>query len=104
MLPATAEDGGGINRNDNIITFINSLTKRAQWVAAQEANLTVKRFAEIFMDRHFGLHSLPATIVLDRHPRFTSDFYQDFTTIRHTRPKMSTALHTQTDGLAAMAN
>jgi hypothetical protein len=83
-LPATANNGGGIAGNFTIITFINSLTMRAHWEAAWEADLTVERFAEIFIDGYFRLHGLPAAIVSDRDPSFTSDFWQHRTTIWQT--------------------
>jgi hypothetical protein len=41
-LLATVDDGSGIAGNDTIITFINSLTKWAHWVAAQESNITAE--------------------------------------------------------------
>jgi hypothetical protein len=65
-LPATVDDGSGRAGNDTIITFIDSLTKQAHWVAAQKASLTGERFPKIFMDRYFCLHGLPAAIVSDR--------------------------------------
>ena len=45
--------------NDTIITFIDALTKRAHWVAANVKGLAAKRFAAIFIEAYFRLHGLP---------------------------------------------
>jgi hypothetical protein len=55
-LQATVDNRSGIARNDTIINFIDSLTNRAHSDVAQEADLTVERFAEITMDGYFHLH------------------------------------------------
>jgi hypothetical protein len=92
------------NGNDTIITFIDSLTKRAHWVATSEKELTAERFAEIFIDFYFRLHGMPSAIVSDRDARFTSRFWQHLTTLWGTRTRMSTAFHPQSDGQAEKAN
>jgi hypothetical protein len=57
-VPATVDDGSGSGRagNNMIITFIDLLTKLAQWVSVRKADLTADRFAEILMDMYFYLH------------------------------------------------
>ena len=90
--------------NDTIITFIDGLTKRCHWVATKEKDLSAERFAEIFISSYFRLHGLPESIVSDRDPRFTSDFWQHLTTLWQTKLRMSTAFHPQADGLAEKAN
>jgi hypothetical protein len=60
---ATVDDGQGRAGIDTIITFINTQTKQAHRVAAQEASLTAEQFAEFFMECYFRLHGLPAAIV-----------------------------------------
>ena len=90
--------------NDTVITFINVLTMRAHWVAANENGLTAERFATIFFEGYFRLHGLPNVIVSDRDPRFTGGFWQHLTKLWGTRTAMSTAFHPQSDGQAEKAN
>jgi hypothetical protein len=92
------------NGNDTIITFIDTLTKRAHWVATSEKELTAEKFAEIFIDFYFRLHGMPSAIVWDRDARFTSRFWQHLTTLWGTRTRMSTAFHPQSDGQVEKAN
>ena len=50
------------------------------------------------MDEIVRLHGVPASIVSDGDPRFTSYFWQAFQKALGTRMNMSTAYHPQTDG------
>ena len=100
-VPGELPTHGG---NDTVITFIDALTKRAHWVAANEKGLTAERFATIFIKAYFRLHGLPDVIVSDRDPQFTGGFWQHLTKLWGIRTAMSTAFHPQTDGQAEKAN
>jgi len=89
--------------NDTIVTVIDSLTKRAHWFAVKET-ISAEDFAGIFVDFHMRLHGLPKSIISDRDPRFTSDFWKHLMSIWQTKLRMSTAYHPQTDGQAEKAN
>ena len=46
----------------------------------------------------FKLHGMPATIMSDRDPVFTSHFWQELMGLQGVQLAMSTAYHPQTDG------
>ena len=52
----------------------------------------------VYIDEIVRLHGVPASIVSDRDPRFTSYFWQAFQKALGMRVNMSTAYHHQTDG------
>ena len=89
--------------NDTIITFIDALTKRAQWVATSEKNLTAQRSASIFLDSYIRQHGRPDAIVSDRDRSLTGSFWQHLNKLWRTRTKMLTAFHLQTGGQVDMA-
>ncbi|KAL9459691.1 hypothetical protein AB3S75_002985 [Citrus x aurantiifolia] len=56
------------------------------------------------MDNVFKLHGLPKTIISDRDPIFTSNFWQRLFNIYDTKLLMSSAYHPQTDGQTEVVN
>ena len=58
----------------------------------------------MFIDNIFRLHGLPRTIVSDRDPRFTSDFWKALFEILNVKLKPSTAYHPETDGQTERVN
>lgn len=63
-----------------------------------------KEFASIFIREVFAKHGLPANIVSDRDPRFTSQFLTELCSQLDVRQNLSTAFHPQTDGQTERAN
>ena len=90
--------------NDTIITFIDVLTKRAPWAAADEKGLTTERFAARFIEAYFRLQGFSDASSSDRDPRFTGGFWQHLTKMWGTRTAMSSAFQPQTDGQAEQVN
>jgi hypothetical protein len=60
--------------------------------------------AQIFMDQVFKLHGMPHSIVSDRDPTFTSNFWQELFKIQGTELHLSIAYHTQIDGQTEVVN
>ena len=52
----------------------------------------------------FKLHGMPATIVSDREPVFTSHFWQELMRLQGVQLAMSTTYHPQTDGQTEVVN
>jgi hypothetical protein len=60
--------------------------------------------AQIFMDRVFKLHNMLHSVVSNRNPTFTSNFWQALFKLQGTQLHLSTAYHPQTDGQTEVVN
>eukprot|EP00253_Pinus_taeda_P011014 PITA_11014 len=60
--------------------------------------------AQAFMDQIFKLHGMPTSIVSDRNPIFTNNFWQELFRIQGTQLKLSTSYHPQPDGQTKAVN
>ena len=89
--------------NDTFVLFICRLTKLIHVVPTTKT-ITSEGLARIFYDHIYRLHGWPSSIVSDRDPRFTADFWNALTKFTGTTLNMSTADHPQTDGQAENAN
>eukprot|EP00253_Pinus_taeda_P026833 PITA_26833 len=56
------------------------------------------------MDQILKLHGMPTSIVSDRDPIFTSNFWQELFRLQRTQLKLSTSYHPQTDGQGEAVN
>jgi hypothetical protein len=65
-------------------------------VACKE-KVSVKEFAELYVDHVFRLHGLSREFIADCVPRFTSAFWQEVTVLLGTRTVMSSSFPPQTD-------
>jgi hypothetical protein len=89
--------------NDRICVFVDKLTKLVHFVACKE-EVSVKEFAELYVDHVFRLHGLSREFITDRDPRFTSAFWQEVTVLLGSRTVMSSSFHPQTDGQTERVN
>jgi hypothetical protein len=89
--------------NDAIVVFVDKLTKMVHYVATT-TTVTAPKLATLFMREVVRLHGVPESILSDRDPRFTANFWKSFWTQLGTTLKMSTAYHPQTDGQTERAN
>lgn len=89
--------------NDAIVVFVDKLTKMVHYVATT-TNVTAPQLATLFMREVVRLHGVPESILSDRDPRFTANFWKAFWTQLGTTLTMSTAYHPQTDGQTERAN
>jgi hypothetical protein len=89
--------------HDAFWVFICRLTKLLHVAPCSKA-ISATATARLFFDNVYRLHGWPQEIVSDRDPRFTSDLWQELTTLTGTKLNMSTANHPQTDGQAENSN
>jgi hypothetical protein len=59
-----------------LMVVVDCLSKYAHFCALQHP-FTTSIVAQIFMDHIFKLHGIPHSIVSDRDPNFTSNFWQE---------------------------
>ena len=83
--------------NDSILVFVDRLTKTIR-IEPVTIEITAVDTAHIFIREIFKHYGMPTSIVSDRDPRFTSNFWKAFFKELGTSLKMSTAFHPQTDG------
>eukprot|EP00253_Pinus_taeda_P027776 PITA_27776 len=80
-----------------IMVVVDKLSKYAHFCALPHP-FTPTLVAQSFMDQIFKLHGMPTSIVSDRDPVFTSNFWQELFRIQGTQLKLNTSYHLQTDG------
>jgi Chromo (CHRromatin Organisation MOdifier) domain len=83
--------------NNMILVIVDRLTKMAHFIPTKHS-ITARGTAELFVQHVFVRHGLPDSIVSDRDPRFTANFWNALARILQVTLKMSTAEHPQTDG------
>jgi hypothetical protein len=66
-----------------IMVVVDRLSKYAHFCALQHP-FTASTVAQIFMDQVFKLHGMPHSIVSDRDPTFTNNFWQELFKIQGT--------------------
>jgi transposase InsO family protein len=86
-----------------IFVVVDRLTKYAHFIALSHpySALTV---AQAFLDNVYKLHGLPSSIISDRDPVFTSNFWKQLTSLLGITLNLSTAYHPQTDGQTERVN
>jgi hypothetical protein len=97
-------DGLPTSRQFNcLLVIVDKLTKYAHFVSLKHP-YTASKVAELFADNVYRLHSLPQSLVSDRDPVFTSQFWQSVFRATGTQLKMSTSNHPETDGQTERVN
>jgi hypothetical protein len=86
------------SRNKSVImVVVDRLSKYAHFCALQHP-FTASMVAQISMDQVFKLHGMSHSIVYDRDPTFTSNFWQELFKLQGTQLHLSTTYHPQNDG------
>ena len=84
---------------NKIQIYVDRLSREVVLVPGHNTDSAVTT-ARRYRDRVFPFKGLPESIVSDRDPLFTSEFWGSMSDIFNTRLKMSSAHHPQTDGLS----
>ena len=80
---------------DIIWVIVDRLTKFAHFLPIQE-NYPLEKIAQLYIQEIVKWQTIPSTIILDRDPRFTSQFWGAFQKAFGTRLCLSTTYHPQT--------
>ena len=84
-------------KHDAVWVIVDRLTKSAHFLALW-MTFSLERFCRLYIREIVRLHGIPVSIVSDRDPRFTKNFWKSFQKVMGTRLTMSTTFHPQTDG------
>ena len=82
---------------------MDRLTKSAHFIPVKSTR-SASSLAEIYMREIVRLHGVPVSIVCDRDPIFTGQFWKAFQESLGTHLNLSTAYHPQTDGQMKRVN
>ncbi|GJZ88120.1 putative reverse transcriptase domain-containing protein [Tanacetum coccineum] len=82
---------------DTIWVIVDRLTKSAIFVPMRETD-PLEKLARMYLKEVVTRHGIPVSIICDRDPRFTSNFWKSLQKALGTNLDMSTAYHPQTDG------
>ena len=85
------------------LVVVDRLTKFVHFVPLSHP-YTVAKVANLYLQHVLKLHGMPATIVSDRDPVFTSYFWQELMRLQGVQLVMSSAYHPQTDGQIEVVN
>jgi hypothetical protein len=75
-----------------IMVVVSRLSKYSHFCALQHP-FTATTVAQIFMDNILKLHDMPNSIVSDRDPTFSNNFWQELFKIQGTRLHLSISCH-----------
>ena len=83
--------------NDAIQVYVERLCKLKHFVATKKSD-DAKEMARVFIHTVVRAHGVPETIISDRDPRFTANYYAELLRLLGVKVSMSTARHPQSDG------
>ncbi|GJS52516.1 hypothetical protein Tco_0625878 [Tanacetum coccineum] len=83
--------------NDTIWVIVDRLTKSAHFLPMRETD-PMDKLARLYLKEVVTRHGIPVSIICDRDPRFTSNFWRSFQKAMGTRLDIGTAYHPETDG------
>lgn len=86
-----------------IFVVVDRLTKYAHFIPLSHP-YSASSVAQAFMDNIYKIHGLPADIVSDRDPIFTSTFWSELLLKLGVQLNMSTSYHPQSDGQTEKVN
>ncbi|MCO5567329.1 hypothetical protein L7F22_021019 [Adiantum nelumboides] len=92
-----------IHGNTGIWTIVDRFSKQAHFIPVKKT-IKAHQMATLFITQVFKYHGLPTSIVSDRDPRMTSNFWKGLFENLGTRLNFSLVYHPQTDGQSEIAN
>jgi hypothetical protein len=90
-------------QHDSIMVVVDKLTKAAHFIPLKTTHGAAD-VADIFLKEVARLHGIPKTIVSDRDPKFTSNFWKGLFKGFRTNLNFSTAYHPESDGQTERVN
>ena len=78
--------------HDAVWVIVDRLIKSAHFLAVQ-MTFTLEEFCRLYIRDIFRLHGVSVSIVSDRDPRFTAQFWESFQKAMRTQLIMRTAFH-----------
>jgi hypothetical protein len=97
-------DGLSVSGTSNcILVVVNKFTKLAHFLPLRH-QYTALLVAKVFLDQVYKLQGLPQSIIYDRYPIFTSNFWKELFTLAKVQLMLSTAYHPQSDGQTEKVN
>ena len=102
-LPPVTSSAGTVNA---LLVMIDKFTKytRLAPVFMGGGGLTAQQTARVFFEHVVRFFGVPDSILSDRDPRFTAEFWKAMWGILGTRVVLSSAYHPQTDGQTERQN
>jgi hypothetical protein len=90
-------------KHDSIMVVVDKLTKAAHFIPLKTTHRAAD-VSDIFLKEVARLHGIPKTIVSDRDPKFTSNFWKGLFKGFITNLKFSTTYHPESDGQTESVN
>jgi hypothetical protein len=84
-------------QHDSIMVVVDKLTKAAHFIPLKTTHRAAY-VADIFLKEVARLHGIPKTIVFDRDPKFTSNFWKGLFKGFRMNLNFSTTYHPESDG------
>ena len=84
-------------QHDSIWMIVDKMTKSSCFLAVKII-YSAEDYAKLYLTKIVRLHDVTLSIISDRGPQFTSQFWKSFQKGLGTQVNLSTAFHPQTDG------
>ncbi|RVW21919.1 Transposon Ty3-I Gag-Pol polyprotein [Vitis vinifera] len=85
------------SKKNGVWVIVDRLTKSTHFLAMKTID-SMNSLAKLYIQEIVRLHGIPLSIVFDRDPKFTSQFWKSLQRTLDTQLNFSTAFHPQTDG------